>query len=148
MFQKTDCYRLGSIVRLHSFKGEVAVYLDVDDPLEYKNLESVFVEYDTKLIPFFLENITIRPNGHAVVKFLDTDTERQAKKLLKCGLYLPLNDLPELDGNAFYYHEIEGFAVIDEVHGRIGIVDQVMDVPNNPLVAFHRLKLSVFYALF
>jgi 16S rRNA processing protein RimM len=135
MFQKTDCYRLGTIARLHSFKGEVAIFLDVDDPFEYKNLESVLVEYDTKLIPFFLEQISIRPNGQAVVKFLDTDTERQAKKLLKCGLYLPLSDLPELEGNEFYYHEIEGFSVIDQVHGAIGTVNQVMDLPNNPLIS-------------
>lgn len=135
MFRKADCYRLGSISRLHSFKGEVAIYLDVDDPYEYENLESVFVEYDNKLIPFFLERISVRSNGHAVVKFLDIETERQAKTLLKCGLYLPLSDLPDLEGKEFYFHEIQGFRVIDETHGEIGTVIQVMDVPNNPLIA-------------
>jgi 16S rRNA processing protein RimM len=44
MFLKTDCYRLGEISKLHSYKGEVTIYLDVDDPLEYTNLESVFGE--------------------------------------------------------------------------------------------------------
>jgi len=135
MFLKTDCYRLGSIAKLHSYKGEVTIYLDVDDPLEYKNLESVFVEYDNKLVPFFLERIQIRPKGFAVVKFMDIETERQAQKLVKCGLYMPLETLPELDQNEFYYHEIEGFDVIDEEHGAIGKVIRVMDLSNNPLIA-------------
>lgn len=135
MFLKTDCYRLGSIAKLHSYKGEVTIYLDVDDPLEYKNLESVFVEYDNKLVPFFLERIQIRPKGFAVVKFMDIETERQAQKLVKCGLYMPLETLPELDQNEFYYHEIEGFDVVDEEHGAIGKVIRVMDLSNNPLIA-------------
>ncbi len=143
MFLKTDCYRLGNISRLHSFKGEVAIYLDVDDPYEYENLESVFVEYDTKLIPFFLERIAIRTNGHAVVKFLDIDTERQAKNLVKCGLYLPLSDLPDLEGTEFYFHEIEGYQVIDEEHGLLGTVLHVLDLPNNPLIAIEANGIEI-----
>ena len=135
MFLKADCYRLGSIAKLHSFKGELSIYLDVDDPLEYSELESVFVEYDNKLIPFFLESIKIRNNGFAVVKFEDVDSERKAKTILKCGLYLPLDTLPELDETEFYFHEIENFKVIDEIHGTIGTVIQVMDLTKNPLIA-------------
>ena len=53
MFEKDDCYRLGNIVKLHSFKGEVTIFLDVDTSEEFKQLESVFVDFDNKLIPFF-----------------------------------------------------------------------------------------------
>ncbi len=143
MFLKTDCYRLGAISKLHSYKGEVTIYLDVDDPLEYKNLESVFVEYGNKLVPFFLERIAIRPNGQAVVKFEDVDTERRAKTILKCGLYLPLDTLPELTEKEFYYHEIEGFAVTDEVYGPIGKVIHVVDQSKNPLIAIDHEGIEI-----
>lgn len=135
MFLKADCYRLGAVSKLHSYKGEVTLFLDVDDPSEYKNLESVFVEYGNKLIPFFLEKIQIRINGQAVAKFEDIDSERQARTILKCGLYLPLETLPELDETEFYFHEIENFAVVDEKHGLIGSVIHVMDLSKNPLIA-------------
>lgn len=134
MFLKSECYRLGAITKLYSYKGEVAIYLDVDDPEEYNLLESVFVEYDNKLIPFFLERIQIRNNGTAIVKFLDIDSEKQASTILKCGLYLPLETLPQLTEKEFYFHEIEGFNVIDENHGPIGKVKQVLDLTNNPLI--------------
>lgn len=135
MFLKEDCYRLGSIAKLHSYKGEVTVFLDVDAPQEYDHLESVFVDYGNKLIPFFLERIHIRPNGFAVVKFEDIDSERQAQTILKCGLYLPLETLPQLDETEFYFHEIEGYRVIDAQHGEIGTVLHVVDWANNPLIA-------------
>jgi len=135
MFLKADCYRLGSIAKLHSYKGEVSIFLDVDDPQEYRHLESVFVEYDNKLVPFFLESIQIRQNGFATVKFMDIESERQAQKLVKCGLYLPLETLPELDESEFYHHEIEGFHVMDEKHGPVGTVIHVVDQAVNPLIA-------------
>ena len=134
MFLKEDCFRLGHIARLHSFKGEVSIYLDVDDPQDYKELESVFVEFDSKLVPFFLERIQLKQKNFAVVKFEDIDREEQAKKLVKCSLYLPKESLPELDEEEFYHFEIEGYEVVDENHGKIGIVVKIIDLSGNPLI--------------
>jgi 16S rRNA processing protein RimM len=97
-------------------------------------LESVFVEYDGKLVPFFFEHIQIRNKGFAVAKFETIDTEQKAKLILKCGLYLPLEALPETEGNEFYFFEIENFKVVDEIHGEIGIVQKVIDLSGNPLI--------------
>ena len=46
---------------------------------------------------------------------------------MKCGLYLPLTQLPKLTGDKFYFHEVIGFTVIDEVHGDIGIIQSIND---------------------
>jgi len=135
MYTQEDCFRLGSIARLHSFKGEVSIFLDVDNPLEYQNLESVFVEYDNKLVPFFIDEIKIRNKGFAVVKFDGVDTEKKALMLLKSRLFLPLELLPELEGDDYYDFEIKGFKVIDKVLGEIGIVNSVLDIKVNPLVS-------------
>ena len=134
MFSKEDYFRLGHVAKLHGFKGEVTIFLDVDDPQEYKELESVFIEIDGKLVPFFLEYIQVRNNGHAVVKFETINTEKKAQRLQKCGLYLPLDLLPETEGKEFYHFEIEGFEVIDKKHGSIGAVKGVMDISGNPII--------------
>ncbi|MBN4071266.1 16S rRNA processing protein RimM, partial [Crocinitomix catalasitica] len=119
---------------LHSFKGEVSIYLDVDDPQDYKELESVFVEFDGKLIPFFLEQIQLKQKNFAVVKFEDIEREEQAKKLVKCDLYLPKTALPKLKNDEYYFFEIENFAVVDELRGEIGKVIKVVDLSGNPLI--------------
>ena len=134
MFSKEDCFQLGHISKLHGFKGEVTVFLDVDDPSEYKELESVFVEIDGKLVPFFLDNIRIQKSGFAVVKFELIDSEKKAEKLRKCRLFLPMDLLPETEGTDFYHFEIEGFEVIDEKHGNIGKVEGILDISGNPLI--------------
>ena len=134
MFSKEDCFRLGQVAKLHGYKGEVSIFLDVDDPYEYKELESVFVEIDGKLVPFFLEHIRLRNNGYAVVLFETINTEKKARRLLRCGLFLPLDVLPETKGNEFYHFEISGFEVIDEKHGSIGTVEGVLDISGNPII--------------
>ena len=134
MYLKEECFRLGSVARLHGYKGEVSIFLDVDNPQDYKNLESVFVEIDGKLIPFFLEHLFIRNKGFAVAKFETIDSEKQAQIILKRGLYLPLEVLPETEGTDFYYFEIEGFKVIDENYGEVGVVQQIIDLSGNPII--------------
>jgi 16S rRNA processing protein RimM len=138
MYTKEECYKLGSIARLHSFKGEVSIFLDVDNPQEYKDLESVFIEYDNKLVPFFIEHIFIRNNGFAVVKFEGLNSDKKATLFLKSGLYLPIETLPQLEGDEFYYFEIEGFTVIDSKYGQIGTVNKVIDLKGNPLIEIQR----------
>ncbi len=128
-----QCYQLGHVIKAHGVKGEVGILLDVDVPANYKNLESVFVEINQKLVPFFISNISIK-NNKAVVKFEDVEGIEQAEALKGCLLYLPLDLLPELKGNQFYYHEIINFEVIDARHGKLGPVANVYALPNQDLL--------------
>jgi 16S rRNA processing protein RimM len=61
------------------------------------------------------------------LKLEDVTSEGDADALLKKDLYLPLDLLPKLEGNAFYFHEIIGFQVIDENFGPIGQITGVND---------------------
>ena len=57
--QIKDCYFLGTITKAHGYKGELNVHLDTDEPQAYKNLESIFIEKNGLLIPFFLKKSQI-----------------------------------------------------------------------------------------
>ncbi|MDQ3190952.1 MAG: ribosome maturation factor RimM [Bacteroidota bacterium] len=131
---KKDCFYLGHTVKLHGYKGELSIKLDVDNPAEYKELESVFIEIDEQLIPFFVKNINVKDKGFAVVRFDSVDTLEQAERLLSKELYLPLSVLPKLSGNKFYYHEVENFTVVDKNYGKVGLVKQVLDFPNQAVL--------------
>lgn len=131
---KNDCFFLGHVAKIHGFKGEVSIKLDVDAPENYHRLESVFIEINEKLVPFFIDRIDIRDKGFAIVKINGIDTEEKAQNLVHTELYLPLNLLPPLKGNKFYYHEVAGFRVIDKNRGDIGIIEQVLDFPHQAVL--------------
>lgn len=131
--RKEDCFYLGKIAKKFSFKGEVLVYLDTDEPELYENMESVFVEFNKNLIPFFIENCNLHKNDFLRVQFEDVDSEEEADKLIGCEIYLPLNMLPKLEGNKFYFHEVIGFEIEDKRLGVVGIIQSINDTTAQPL---------------
>jgi 16S rRNA processing protein RimM len=135
---KEECFYLGHTVKLHGYKGEINIKLDVDSPHDYQEMESVFIELNGQLVPFFITSIKVKDKGFAAVKFEGIDTIEQAEKLLSLQLYLPLAVLPKLSGNKFYYHEVTDFSVIDKNFGEVGTVKQVLDFPNQAVLQVYK----------
>lgn len=122
-----QCFNLGHVVKAIGLKGDCSILLDVDDPNRYKKLESVFIEINNQLIPFFIESIFIKQNNFAQVKFKTISTQDQAEQLAGNTLFLPLSFLPPLGEYDFYYHELDGYTIVDEVSGDIGMITEVTD---------------------
>ena len=125
--KKDDCFYLGRIIKKYSFKGEVLVKLDTDQPELYEHLDAIFVDLRNNLIPFFIEHSQLHKSELLRIKFEDVDNEPDAEAILKSDLYLPLNLLPKLEGNKFYYHEVIGFTVKDKNYGDVGIITSIND---------------------
>ena len=135
---KEECFYLGKVVSKFSFRGEVLIKLDTDDPESFVGMESVFVDYNNNLVPFFLERSKLHKSDLLRVKFEDVDTEEDADDLMKAELYLPLDILPELEGNQFYFHEIIGFKMVDVNYGEVGIIKGVNDTTAQSLFEVDR----------
>jgi len=127
-------FLLGKMIRTHGYKGGLKAIFDVDQPQEYRELDMLFLEIKGKLIPWMIENIHFE-NNKANIKLADLHDMDSAEKMVGNFIYLPVELLPKLKGNKFYYHEIIGFKVIDATHGNIGTIDRVIELPNNPLFA-------------
>ena len=132
--RKEDCFFLGKIVSKHSYRGEVLIKLDTDEPQIYENMESVFVALGNSLVPFFIEKSRLHKSSLLRVQFEEIKSEEEADKIMGSELYLPLELLPKLSGNQFYYHEIIGFALEDEQNGFIGTVTGVNDNTSQALI--------------
>ena len=145
--RKEDCFYLGKIVRKHSFRGEVIIKLDTDEPELYRNMESVFVNLGGNLIPFFIEKSSLSKQTQFRVKFEDINSEEEAESILRSEIYLPLDLLPKLEGTKFYYHEVIGFKILDVNFGLVGTIESINDTAAQPLFEILHGDKEVFIPL-
>jgi len=128
-----EYFNLGVISKVFSFKGEIVARFDVEVPNLFENLKTLFIEEKGNLVPYFVDKLEPQLNQFVRIKFRGIDTQEQAKKLLKCDLYLPDILLPTLEEDEFYFHEIVGFTAFDEEEKEVGKIVEVYDLPNNPV---------------
>jgi len=132
--RKEDCFYLGKVVSKYSYKGEVLVKLDTDEPEIYENMESVFIAMKGgNLVPFFIDRCRLHKSNLLRIDFEDVKDEVAADRIMRHQLYLPLSSLPKLEGDKFYFHEIIGFTVQDTVHGNIGTISGVNDTTSQAI---------------
>ncbi|WP_430909614.1 ribosome maturation factor RimM [Maribacter sp. 2-571] len=131
--RKEDCFYLGKIVSKFSYKGEVLVKLDTDDPEAYEEMESVFVSVRNNLVPFFIKQCRLHKSALLRIDFEEIQNEDDADRIMGSELFLPLSFLPALEGNKFYFHEVIGFTVTDTEHGNIGTITGVNDTTSQAL---------------
>ena len=130
---KDDCFYLGKIVKKYSFKGEILAKLDTDEPHLYEALDSILIDLRGNMVPFFIESSQLHKSELLRVKFEDVDTEADADAIMKSELYLPLEFLPKLEDDKFYFHEIIGFTMTDINFGVVGIITGVNDSTSQAL---------------
>jgi len=141
--QKEDCFYLGKIVKKYSFKGELLIKLDTDEPAIYENLDAVFVDLRNNFLPFFIESSQLHKSELLRVKFEEVNTEADADSLLKCDTYLPLELLPKLEGDKFYFHEVIGFTVEDVNFGKVGTIKSINDSTAQSLFEIDRDGIEI-----
>lgn len=122
--KKEECYLLGKITRRHGLAGNVILKLDTDQPEIYKKLESIFLEINGLLVPFFIEKSSWSKTDALNIAFKNSSDALVDQSLGK-DVYLPLSSLPKLTGNQFYYHEIIGYNILDENDNDCGVIRSV-----------------------
>ncbi len=130
-------FLLGKVIKTYGYKGELIIHLDTDDPDAYEKLKLFFLNMEQSLVPWFINNIDI--NGDlATVKIDDISTLERARELVGLEVYLPLDRLGKLKEKQFYFHEVIGYKAIDEEHGNIGEVTEILERPEQEVLRIIR----------
>ena len=124
--KKQDCFLLGTIFKLHGYKGDVNIYNDNDIKLILSKISFFFIEENNVLIPYFTENVRIKKKKILLVKFEDISSESAALQILNKKVYLP-NSLYPKTQNLNQNQIMIGFNVMDKNLGNIGKVEFVND---------------------
>lgn len=123
-----EAFYIGYITKTKGLKGEVQVFFEFDD-YEDLDLDVVFAEMNSKLVPYFVSTYKLHPNKTGYFYFDDIDHIDKAQPLLKKKLYMPLAKKPIRDEDEFYYSDLQGFEVKDEQLGDLGKILEVHEYP-------------------
>ena len=130
---KDKCFYVGKIVKTHGLKGEVTLRIDNEQFDDIEELNYFLLDVNEQLIPYFIEDIAYHSNK-AFVLFQDLKTLEAANQFVGKSAYLPLDLLPEKEGNEFYSHEVVGYLVVDEEKGEIGNVNEIIEYPTQSII--------------
>jgi 16S rRNA processing protein RimM len=70
-----------------------------------------------------------------LLKLRGIDRIEEAEPLRGSQLYLPLAELPALEDDQFYFHDVIGFTVVDENLGELGTVENFYELPQQDMLA-------------
>jgi 16S rRNA processing protein RimM len=128
------CFKLGKISKAHGLKGDLKASLEAEFPIDFSKLESVFVNINQKLVPFFIEKISVT-GKKAILQLEDVNDLKAAETLFEKELYLPLSLLPEKDDQFFSSTELIGYTISDKTLGTLGIITDVYALPAQDVLA-------------
>lgn len=131
---KQDCLQIGTIVKTHGIHGELI--FEANSPDLTKNIkESVFLELEGLLVPFFVDKISSQSTARFRVHFAWINSDKEAKKLVGTMLYI---SKAQLNLNEDVYVDtpnlLLGFQVIDTKHGELGVLTALIENSKNPLM--------------
>lgn len=123
-----ESFYIGYISKTKGLKGEVQLFFEFEDYLAL-DFDVLFLEVNKKLVPYFVNEIKFHNNSTAYATFEDVDHIDNAQPLLRKKMYLPQDKMPVRDPDDFRYTDLIGYAVVDEIHGELGLITQVQEMP-------------------
>lgn len=132
----SSCFRIGQVIGPHGIKGAMTLYLNEEAP-DLTDVETLFAEKNGRLIPLFLQQVSLKGN-RAYVQFDGITSIEKAEVYKKCDLYLPKSLRPELAEGEFYPDELVGYEVIDDRAGVLGSVKTISQMGLNRLIVVER----------
>ena len=133
-----ETYQLGYIIKTHGLRGHVVAHFDVDDTAAYAKLKTVHLALagtPTKLVEYQIEKVQPQSGSKVLLKLRGIERIEEAEPLRGSQLHLPLSQLPELEDDQFYFHDVIGFTVIDENLGVLGTVENFYELPQQDMLA-------------
>lgn len=132
--KKDDHYLVGSLLKTTGNKGEIILKFNNDLSDKILKLESILVEVDGKLVPFFIESLKKKSTTTVVVKIEGIDTELSSSEFINSKFYISEKQKDILEIEVSDFEDVKGYRVHDEKGNEIGTVLEFIDISQNPLL--------------
>ena len=134
MFTATDFVTIGRVVRTFGVHGDVQVESLSDVPDRFERLRSVTLVMPSGETINTEVRKTRKVNQRYVVRFSAFSTPEEAARYRGALIQVQQESVPPLPEPGFYQFELIGLEVKDETGRLLGIIDQVISRPYQPLL--------------
>jgi len=137
---KHDGYTsIGTILNPHGFKGKISIFLNLKKTKDFKFPESIFVEIQQILIPFFVEEYTAN-NKRFIIKLKELNSDQEVLQHKKKEIYIANDIYNKLIDDEKSRFSLIGFEVHDKVFGLIGSVKNILEFPGQEIFEIKGLQ--------
>ena len=114
---------VGKILTTHGIKGwfTIGSYTSNPEDIFKYNLK---VLIDNKLKQLMVTEHNLMPKK-IIMKLEDIDTIESCSKYMNLDLYTLIDELPEVESNEYYWHDLIGCTVFDENSALLGVADSL-----------------------
>jgi 16S rRNA processing protein RimM len=134
---RDNCILLGTLAKPYGTKGSVLVRCVDLTPDDIKKRETVFLDIDGMLVPFFIEVFQERSRDMAILKLDGIDTESRAREFSGCQVYVRKDQVKRKKRVQESLPDLTGYRVQDLKQGYMGLAGKIIDIANNPLLEVH-----------
>tara|TARA_B100000902_G_C27079657_1_gene798243 strand:- start:172 stop:705 length:534 start_codon:yes stop_codon:yes gene_type:complete len=127
-----------------NYKGELKIKLINNYAIDFKSIETIFIEEDNILIPYKLKKIKHLKKNNLTLIIEEIDCESKAQQLISKKCFLPKKILPEIKSIDFYSFEFKDFMVIGKNNKKIGIVVEIIEKPFQSLMVVKTNSKEIF----
>ena len=140
--------QIGFTRKSHGIAGEIKVVVEPDYEDIFLEADRVFLEIRGKKMPYFLASI--RGKGDLIVHFEDIANREEAITIQSKPIFLPANEVPETLMTAEFgleFSHLEGYTMLDQEGQVIGIIEEVLEMPQQEMALINYNSREVLIPL-
>ncbi|RFS19052.1 16S rRNA processing protein RimM [Chitinophaga silvatica] len=125
----SNYFSIGKLASAHGLQGELILRHSLGKRSALKGVSVIFLEErKNSFIPYFVQSVKIKDHEQVFLKLEGIDTKEAAHKLMPAQVFLQEEDFKQQTASSAPL-ALLGFAVMDEQHGALGTVEEVIEMP-------------------
>jgi 16S rRNA processing protein RimM len=130
-FEKKDHVLIGEIVGVHGIKGTSKIRSYAESLSLFKPGSAIAVR-ERGGQEKSLEIVWVKPHtGAALIAFKGINERRQAQALIGAELFVPKDELPELEEDSYFWFDLIGMAVYTTAGEYLGRIESIIETGSN-----------------
>lgn len=136
--------KVGIITQTHGIRGEVKVFPTTDDPMRFKKLKEVLLEYKGEYINLEITGVKLFKQ-YVILKFKDIDDINEIEKYKGSELFVTRQNAVKLRKDEYFIADLIGIKAISDDDKYEGIINDVLQTGANDVYEVSLLNGKTVY---